>query len=69
MSLTQRYVAHDHKRFCLLTFPEGLVPPLSITLDDPPAGSAVFWYDPGTIESTDTAFPEVRPAQSGTEHD
>jgi hypothetical protein len=60
MSLTRRYVADDHRRFCELTFPDGLVPPLSITLESPRGTRVAFWYDPGPIESMSTANCENR---------
>jgi hypothetical protein len=44
--LTRDYISADHQRVVHLTFPAGLVPPLTITLNDPAVGPTFFYYNP-----------------------
>jgi hypothetical protein len=51
----KQYVSADHTQVAALMFPEGLVPPLSITMQPGQPGEqpVVFWYNP---EMPDQSF-------------
>lgn len=41
-----RYVAGDHKRHLQIEYPDGLVPPMRILLEEGNGTWLTFWYDP-----------------------
>jgi hypothetical protein len=54
----KQYVSADHTQIITIMFPEGLVPPGSITMEpgqpgDPPV---VFWYNPEMPDRTESSY-------------